>query len=98
MWLGLLVVFAVLLAVIGGVVVGGIFALILVPIAAIILIFGVVMSMWGRATSGQPAPEDERSRSGSGSDPPIYPHGAHQNASAGPATPGDLVDARQKSQ
>lgn len=98
MWLGLLIAFAVLLAVIGGVVVGGIFALILVPIAAIILIAAVVMSMWARASSGRPGPEDERSRSRSSSGPPAYPHGGHQNASAGPATPDDLVDARQKSQ
>jgi uncharacterized membrane protein len=93
MWLGIVIAFAVLLAVIGGVVVGGIFALILVPIAAIILVFALVMSMWARATSGRPSPEDEHSRSA-----PPYPHGGHQNASPAPATPDQLVDARQKSQ
>jgi hypothetical protein len=89
----MVVVFAVLLAVVGGVVVGGIFALILVPIAVIIVVMGVVVSMWARATSGRPSPEDERSRSA-----PAYPHGGHQNASRAPATPDQLVDARQKSQ
>lgn len=93
MWLGIVIAFAVLLALIGGVVVGGIFALILVPIAFIIVIAAVLMSMWARATSGRPSPDDERSRSA-----PAYPHGGHQNASAAPGTPDQLVDARQKSQ
>jgi hypothetical protein len=93
MWLGIVVLFAVVLAVIGGLVVGGIFALVLVPIAVIILVFAVVTSMWARATSGRPSPEDERSRPG-----PAYPHGSHQNSSPAPATPDQLVDARQKSQ
>jgi hypothetical protein len=93
MWLGIVIAFAVLLAVIGGVVVGGVFALILVPIAVIVVVGAVVMSMWARATSGRPSPEDERSRS-----EPTYPHGGHQNASSAPATPDQLVDARQKTQ
>lgn len=94
MWLGLIVVLAVLLAVIGGVVVGGVFALILVPIAAIIVVAALVASMWARATSGRPAPEDERSRR---SGPP-YPHSGHHNASPDPATPDQIVDAQQKAQ
>ncbi len=93
MWLAIVVAFAVLLAVIGGVVVGGVFAFILVPIAVIILVVAVVMSLWGRATSGRSSPEDERSRSA-----PAYPHSGHQNASVAPATPDQLVDARQQSQ
>jgi uncharacterized membrane protein len=93
MWLAIVVAFAVLLAVIGGVVVGGVFALILVPIAVIILVVALVVSMWARATSGRASPEDERSRSA-----PAYPHGEHQNASAAPSTPDQLVDARQQSQ
>ena len=72
--------------------VGGIFALILVPIAAIIVVVAVVMPMWARATSGRPSPEDERSRSAL-----AYSDG-HHNATAAPATPDQLVDARQKSQ
>lgn len=92
MWLGILIAFAVLLAVIGGVVVGGIFALILVPIAVIILVLAVVMSLWARATSGRPSPEDERSHSA-----PAYA-GGQGNAGSAPATPDQLVDARQKSQ
>lgn len=93
MWLGIVVAFGVLLALIGGLVVGGIFALVLVPIAVIIVVVAVVLSMWARATSGRPSPEDERSRSA-----PAYPHGGHSNVSAAPTTPDQLVDARQKSQ
>jgi hypothetical protein len=93
MWLGIVIAFVVLLAVVGGIVVGGVFAFILVPIAIIVLVVATVISMWARATSGRPSPEDERSRSA-----PAYPHGSHQNASPAPATPDQLVDARQKSQ
>jgi hypothetical protein len=94
-WLGIVVAvtFAVLLALIGGVAVGGIFAVILVSIAVIIVVVAVVMSMWARATSGRLSPDDERPRSAS-----AYPHGSHQNASPAPATPDQLVDARQKRQ
>ena len=93
MWLGVIVVLAVVLALIGGVIVGGIFAFILIPIAAILVGGAVVASVWARATSGRPSPEDERSQAA-----PAYPHGGSPNGSAAPATPDQLVDARQKSQ
>jgi hypothetical protein len=92
MWLGLVLILAVALALIGGVVVGGVFAFILVPIAAIIVVTALVMSMWARANR----PREGAQRPGSPDN--SLPHGAHSNAASTPATPDQLVDARQQAQ
>jgi hypothetical protein len=91
MWLGLVLILAVVLALIGGVVVGGVFALILVPIAVIIVVSALLASMWSRAN--RPRQEGQTHTPDSS-----LPHGQHINAATAPATPDQLVDARQQAQ
>lgn len=79
--------FVLLLA--AGLIVGGVYAIVLVPIAAIILIGAVIYVMWGRATEPENIPgERERVK-------PL-PHTDHANTAPAPSTPDQLVDARRE--
>jgi hypothetical protein len=91
MWLALPVILLIVLALAGGLLVGGIYAIVLVPIAAIILIGAVIYTIWGRASE---PPNLRRERENIDS----LPHTPGQNAAAAPSTPNDIVDARQRSQ
>lgn len=91
MWLGVLLILVVVLVALGGVVAGGIYAAILLPIAAIVLIAGLISVMWRR--SNDPSERVRRSERH------VQPaHSPGHNAAAAPSTPDDLVDARQQTQ
>ncbi len=81
----------VLLVLIAGIVVGGIYAIVLVPIAVIIGVFGAAYVVWAR--SKRVAPPDERH-----ADVDPLPHSGHSNTAATPSTPDQLVDARRSQQ
>ncbi len=91
MWLALPLLFVVLLALVGGLVVGGVYAIVLIPIAVIIAVFGAAYVVWAR--SKQAPPPDERHTE---VDP--LPHSGHSNTAATPSTPDQLVDARRSEQ
>jgi mannose/fructose/N-acetylgalactosamine-specific phosphotransferase system component IID len=89
MWLALLFVIVGVFIAIAGVLTGGIFTLILVPLAVIGVIAAVVYTMWGYASGAGTQQEVEASMG----DP--LPHSNHANVPARPNTPDELVDARQ---
>lgn len=91
MWLGLPVLILAVLALVGAVVGGGVFTLVLVPIAILFALAAIGYSMWNRASHPH---ETEQGTPTSG---PL-PHSNHSNASVAPSTPDQLVDARQKQQ
>lgn len=91
MWLVLLVVplFVILLA--AGIIAGGVYSAVLLPIAGIILVGAVIYTMWGRSTEPENIPgERERVK-------PL-PHTDHRNTGPAPSTPDQLVDARRAEQ
>lgn len=89
MWLSFLFFIVALFILAAGVLSGGIFTLVLVPLAVIIAVAVIGYGMWARAAGGSATP----AHSGVG-DP--LPGSNHQNTAATPATPDDLVDARQQ--
>jgi hypothetical protein len=91
MWLALPLLLLIVLVLAGGLVVGGIYAIVLVPIAAIVLIGAVVYTMWDRASE---PPNLRRERQGVA---PL-PHTPGQNAQSSPSTPNEIVDAQRQSQ
>jgi hypothetical protein len=89
MWLALFVIVGAIFVAIAGVLSGGIFTIILVPLAVIALFAWAGYSALGYLnTSASPQTEDE-----TGAAP--LPHSRHSNTAAPPATPDELVDARQ---
>jgi flagellar basal body-associated protein FliL len=89
MWLGLLGIVIAVFVAIAGVLTGGIFTIILVPLAVIAIVATVVYAMWGYAAGAGTQQEAE-----SLGDP--LPHSEHTNAALRPNTPDELVNARQR--
>ena len=91
MWLYIFVVPLVVVMVIGGLLAGGIFTIVFLPIALIIIAATIIYTMWAQSTQPQNIPgERERVK-------PL-PHTPHGNATSAPSTPDQLVDARQGEQ
>lgn len=91
MWLVLLVLPVAILVLVGGLVVGGVYAFVLVPIAVIIAATVLIFGLWTRANRRSDIPsEAERVH-------PL-PHTGHANTAAAPSTPDQLTDARRGAQ
>lgn len=89
MWLGLLVLIVILLAIIGGLAVGGVYLVVLVPVAVVIAVAYIAYAM-SKRSSEPVSPTD----AAAAEDAPL-PHSGRRNTAAAPSTPDDLVDARQ---
>lgn len=92
MWLALLFFLGALFVAVAGVLSGGIFTIILVPLAVIAVIGAIAYTALGYAGGAGSQQEVEAARS----DP--LPHSEHQNVAPAPNTPDDLVDARRQVQ
>jgi hypothetical protein len=92
MWLAFFFFFGAAFVAIAGILSGGIFTLVLVPIAAIAVLSGIAYVAWGYAGGAGSQQEVESAMS-----EPL-PHSDHSNVPAPPNTPDDLVDARQHAQ
>jgi uncharacterized protein (DUF58 family) len=91
MWLGLVLILFIALLLLGGLAAGGVYAIVLIPIAAIVLVGALILSMWRRATQPrEPTPRQHLS--------PDLPHSPGQNVHAAPSTPDQITDARQGAQ
>lgn len=91
MWLFFLAFPLVIVMVVGGLLAGGIYTIVFLPLALIIIAAAVLYTMWGRATAQRNIPgERERVQ-------PL-PHTHHSNAAATPMTPDQLVDAQRREQ
>lgn len=92
MWVLLAVAFLALIAGIGGALAGGIFTIVLIPLAVIALISAIV---YGYFSGGA----ERAARRRSGRDRPAAPATAQTNPTPdAPSTPEDLVDARRANQ
>jgi hypothetical protein len=91
MWFYMIAVFLILIGIIGGVLSGGIFTIIFIPLGAIMLVVAVLAGMWGR--SQQPRNESEGSKTGPSPLRHTRPQGTPR-----PSTPEELADARRAQQ
>jgi uncharacterized membrane protein YfcA len=91
MWLYIFVVPLVIIMLVGGLLAGGIFTIVFLPIAVIIAAAAVLYTMWGSRRSPEKIPSERE---------PVHPlpHSGHTNTAAAPGTPDQLVDARRGDQ
>jgi hypothetical protein len=94
MWLYLILAALVVLAIVGGTLAGGIFTIVLVPLAVIALVSAVIYAMWGRAAQGTAGGETTATHT---SDRPL-PHSYRRPAGRAPSSPERLADARRGQQ
>jgi hypothetical protein len=92
MWLVFLFFVGAIFVVIAGVLSGGIFTLVLVPIAIVAIVSGIAYAGWGYLKGAGTQQEVE-----SAMEDPL-PHSGHSNVPSRPNTPDDLVNARQQAQ
>ena len=89
MWLYPIVLVLVILGVVGGVFAGGIFTIVLVPLAVIVLFSGLAYSLMARAAGEKAGAAD--------ADRPL-PHQPRRDESHVPTSPEGLADARRAHQ
>ncbi len=88
MWLFWFVLPLAIVMVVGGLLAGGIFTIVFLPLALIIVAIAVVSTLYGLSDRRRRLPSDEPTTAGLGS-------GA-VNESPRPSTPGELTDARRR--
>lgn len=77
--------------IVGGLLAGGIYTIVFLPVAVIIAIAATIYTMWGRSTQPENIPgERERVK-------PL-PHTQHANTGSAPSTPDQLADTRRTQQ
>lgn len=94
MWFYPLLMVLVILCIAGGVLLGGVFTIVLVPIGAIAIISAVVYAMWGRALQGS---HGQSTGATAVSHRPLPAQPGPSSAPA-PTTPDQLADARRQTQ
>ena len=94
MWFYPLLIVLVILAVMGGTLAGGVYTLVLIPLAVVAVVSAVVYAMWGRALQGQAGGATDATTAKA---QPL-PH--HRTRPTGRATtsPEALTDARRQQQ
>lgn len=91
MWLFFFALPLAIILIVGGLLAGGIYTIVFLPVAVIIAGGAIIYTMWGRATEPQNVPgERERVK-------PL-PHTDHANTGGAPSSPDQLVDARRGEQ
>jgi hypothetical protein len=91
MWLFLVGLIIVIVALVAGLLAGGIFTIIFLPVAVIILGGALVFYMWGRSGDRSRVP-------GEGEPVRPLPHTQHANTAAPPSSPDQLADSRRQTQ
>jgi hypothetical protein len=94
MWLYMILAALVVLAIAGGVLLGGVFTIVLVPIAGIAVVSALVYGMWARAQKGGVGGSTEASDL---TDRPL-PHRRTRPSGRAPTSPERLADARRGQQ
>ncbi len=94
MWFYPVVLVLVILALAGGTLAGGIYTIVLIPIAAIVVISGVVYALWGRALQGSAGVSTDASHTSSR---PL-PHRRRRPSGRAQGSPEALTDARRQQQ
>ncbi len=94
MWFYPLLIVLVILAIVGGTLAGGVFTLVLIPLAVVVAVSAIVYAMWGRATEA---------RAGGATDATTakaepLPHRRERPSGRAPTSPDALADARRQHQ
>lgn len=90
MWLGLVLLIVIAAALAASIVSGGIFTIVVLPVAVLIAVAALIVTLWGRGSG--------RSKGRRTRDPASLPHSDHTNTAPSPTTPDQLVDARRTQQ
>jgi hypothetical protein len=94
MWLYMFAAILLLVGIVGGVAGGGIFTIVLVPLAFIIAISAFIYSAWGRASQGAAGAGTE----GHPSTNRPLPHSFREDSGHAPSSPERLADTRRAQQ
>lgn len=95
MWLYMVALVLLVAGIVGGVLTGGIFTIVLLPLGVIVLIAAIVTGLWARG-AGASAHD---LRSGAELEPADLPHTTRpQPGASGTTSPDELVDARRRAQ
>jgi hypothetical protein len=92
MWLFWFVVPLAIVMVIGGLLAGGIFTIVFLPFALLIIAVAVFFSMYGKSSGRRSLPRDQPTATDLGTGT------SHANVAPAPSGPGDLTDARRQAQ
>jgi hypothetical protein len=91
MWLYIVALFLLIVGIVGGVLTGGIFTIVLIPLGIIALVSAIAVGAWGRAAQGRHAASTDATQP---TGRPL-PASEHSNSPAAPSTPDQLADARR---
>ncbi len=94
MWFYPFVLALVIFAIVGATLAGGVYTIVLIPLAVIVLISAVVYSLWGRALQGSGGVQSDASAT---TDRPL-PRRRRRPSGRAPSSPEALVDARRQQQ
>ncbi len=92
MWLLLVIAFLGLIAIMGGALAGGIFTIVLIPLAAIAFVSALAYTYFSGSA------ERRAGRDRHGRRPPAPPTAQQPSSTPAPATPEELTDARRANQ
>lgn len=94
MWIAFLVMALAILALLGGVLLGGVFTIVLIPLAALAVVSAILASVWGRASQGTGPDSGEAAKP---AERPL-PHSRQRGSGHAPTSPERLVDVRRTQQ
>jgi hypothetical protein len=94
MWFYPLLIVLVILAIVGGTLAGGVFTLVLIPLAVIVGVSAIVYAMWGRALQSQTGGATDATTAKA---EPL-PHTEARPSGRAPSSPQRLADARRQQQ
>lgn len=94
MWFYPLLLVLVILAIVGATLAGGVYTIVLVPLAVIVVISAVLYALWGRALQGSAGGSTDASHV---SAEPL-PHRHRRPSGRAPSSPEGLADARREQQ
>ena len=94
MWFYPLLLALVVLAIVGGTLAGGIYTIVLVPVAVIVVVSAALYAMWGRAMEGSGGVSTDATHA---SDQPL-PHRRRRPSGRAPSSPEAVADARRQQQ
>jgi uncharacterized membrane protein len=92
MWLFWFLLPLAIVMIIGGLLAGGIFTIVFLPIALIIVAIVVFFTMYGKSPRRRTLPRDQPTATDLGTGT------GHANVATSPSTPGDVTDARRQAQ
>jgi hypothetical protein len=94
MWFYPLLILLVILAIVGGTLAGGVFTLVLIPLAVIAAASAILYAMWGRSMESRAG----ASTDGTATTVEPLPHQRQEPSGREPTTPEALADARRQQQ